>query len=101
MGRTIAKSKRNSVIARDGSNCYLCGTKCAPMSHPSSVDPSGLTLDHVIPLAHGGSNRNENLRVCCFSCNRAKGNAVPESHWFRLMAHLARWEHAMPREAWL
>lgn len=32
-----------------------------------------LTLDHVIPLARGGSHRLENLVAACKSCNSRKG----------------------------
>lgn len=32
------------------------------------------TLDHVIPLAEGGSDGFENLALACFHCNRRKSN---------------------------
>lgn len=43
-----------------GSKCLACG------SHES------LTIDHVIPLSCGGSNRIDNLQPLCHSCNSAK-----------------------------
>ena len=32
-----------------------------------------LEIDHVVPLARGGSNRLENLQLLCQDCNRRKG----------------------------
>lgn len=32
-----------------------------------------LSLDHVVPLASGGTNDPENLQLICKPCNRAKG----------------------------
>ena len=31
------------------------------------------TIDHIIPLAEGGSNDLSNLALACFHCNRRKG----------------------------
>lgn len=32
------------------------------------------TIDHVVPLKHGGSNSHENLALACFHCNRRKSD---------------------------
>jgi 5-methylcytosine-specific restriction endonuclease McrA len=32
-----------------------------------------LELDHIIPLAMGGSNTARNIQVLCERCNREKG----------------------------
>jgi 5-methylcytosine-specific restriction endonuclease McrA len=37
-----------------------------------------LTLDHVVPRSRGGASTWENLVACCHSCNRAKGNRLPQ-----------------------
>jgi 5-methylcytosine-specific restriction endonuclease McrA len=50
-------------IAYYGGRCYLCG-------EPAT------TIDHVIPLARGGSNWPANLRPCCRSCNATKGRRL-------------------------
>ncbi len=44
--------------------CYLCG-------RPADV------MDHVIPLAKGGSNWPANLRPACWRCNFTKGARWP------------------------
>ncbi len=35
---------------------------------------STATLEHVIPLSHGGSWKPENLRLSCESCNNERGS---------------------------
>jgi 5-methylcytosine-specific restriction endonuclease McrA len=32
------------------------------------------TVDHVVPLIHGGTNYQENLVPCCRPCNSSKGD---------------------------
>lgn len=51
-----------AVVRRDGERCAWCGAR------------HGLTLDHVVPLARGGSNRIENLQLLCHGCNQYKGD---------------------------
>lgn len=34
-----------------------------------------LTVDHIRPIAYGGSHKPSNLRVVCRSCNSRKGDA--------------------------
>lgn len=43
-----------------GGRCWMCGCEAT-------------AIDHVIPLARGGSNWPANLRPACRSCNSAKG----------------------------
>jgi 5-methylcytosine-specific restriction endonuclease McrA len=33
-----------------------------------------LEIDHIIPKSSGGTNRVDNLTICCRSCNEKKGN---------------------------
>lgn len=62
--RPQSPSGRASIYERDEGKCYICGVEVAFME---------MYLDHVLPLARGGSNRKDNLRVCCGRCNSAKG----------------------------
>jgi len=65
IGARQKRIDRAYIIARDGGRCHLCGRK-----------PRGakLTIDHVVPLARGGTHTSENLRVACLSCNCSKGD---------------------------
>lgn len=59
--KAISSARRRAIIARDGSKCVAC----------SSTDR--LEVDHIIPVAFGGGDENENLQTLCLPCNRAKG----------------------------
>jgi 5-methylcytosine-specific restriction protein A len=48
--------------------CHYCGER---------FKPSQLTLDHVVPLARGGSSTKDNCVPCCKSCNNEKGLRTP------------------------
>lgn len=50
--------------------CYLCNTPIDPAcKYPHPMCPS---IDHVIPLAKGGTGLRENLRAAHMGCNSAK-----------------------------
>ena len=44
--------------------CHYCGRK---------FPASGLTMDHVVPVARGGTSSRGNVVPCCKDCNSAKG----------------------------
>lgn len=52
------------VFARDGNKCLRCGAT------------ERLTIDHVVPLAVGGSDAVDNLQTLCKSCNAWKGTCI-------------------------
>lgn len=49
------------VFKIHGKICALCGSS----KHPE--------IDHIIPIAKGGTNEISNLQVLCRKCNRSKG----------------------------
>jgi len=62
--KTPRFSKTN-VFLRDLHHCQYCNTL-----FPKSV----LTLDHVLPISHGGKTSWENIVTACSPCNAKKGN---------------------------
>jgi len=61
----IRDEKRLRIYLRDGFLCVWCG-RSAPNPYG---DKGGLTLDHVITRAEGGTNEANNLVTACVACN--------------------------------
>ena len=68
----VADVWRHKVYESDGWRCHICGKKVrrtATVPHPMAP-----TIDHVIPLADGGTHEPANCRTAHFMCNSVKGN---------------------------
>ena len=72
--KQITKRTRFRVFKRDGFTCGYCGR-----TPPAAI----LEIDHIEPVASGGTDTPDNLITACFDCNRGKGaehlSIVPES----------------------
>ena len=66
---------RRGVLARDRETCQYCGTQ------PGRAH---LTIDHVLPRAHGGTTSWENIVAACAACNHRKANRTPAEARLRL-----------------
>ena len=62
--KSISKTTRFEVFKRDSFTCQYCGR-----SAPDVV----LEVDHIVPVAEGGTNDILNLITSCKDCNRGKG----------------------------
>ena len=63
--KAISNGKRFNIFNRDNFRCTYCGRS-------SSEDGVKLEVDHIIPVAKGGKNTEENLTTACYQCNRGK-----------------------------
>ena len=52
-----------------------CGRRCVYCS--AALDFETATLDHVHPLAHGGTNCAGNVVLACTWCNSLKSDSLP------------------------
>lgn len=59
----IPPEVRKYVYQRDNYQCKSCGK--------TDIE-TALTIDHIIPLAKGGSNEISNLQTLCQTCNQHK-----------------------------
>jgi|694.fasta_scaffold14321_9 hypothetical protein len=55
---------RHMIFQRDGNKCKNCNTT------------SNLTIDHIIPVKHGGTSEDTNLQTLCRKCNSSKGAKI-------------------------
>jgi 5-methylcytosine-specific restriction endonuclease McrA len=67
---------RLNIYIRDKNTCQYCGKKFAR---------SELSLDHVIPRAHGGKSTWDNIVCCCSNCNHEKGGRTPQEVHMKLL----------------
>ena len=64
--RKQAALHRDTLYVRQGGLCALCGGPVQRRGRQSHVD-------HVLPLARGGSAGFRNLQLLCRRCNQHKG----------------------------
>jgi 5-methylcytosine-specific restriction endonuclease McrA len=70
MQRRIQLWKRDRLP--DGSRiCYICGCP---------VTKRKFTLDHIDPACLSRNHDKDNLALCCFDCNQAKGHMSLEDY---------------------
>lgn len=66
--QAVAFSRRN-IYKRDNFQCQYCGVT------PGSEE---LTIDHVVPRAHGGVSSWTNCVLACVDCNSRKADRTPQ-----------------------
>lgn len=65
--------KREKVLERDRMTCQICGKRCDPNDKRwGTLGPDYPTLDHIIPLAKGGTHTWDNVQCACGMCNSIK-----------------------------
>lgn len=75
--KRYSQTTRKIIYERAKGCCQLCGTK---------ITFEEMTLDHIIPLAVGGLDSEENLQASCYACNQFKGQILPGD----FLEHVAR-----------
>ncbi len=66
-----------ALAERDGDRCWYCGCNFDPRDDGGG---RSLTIDHVEPRAGGGPSSLDNLRLCCSTCNRRKGQMGADAY---------------------
>lgn len=56
------------LLDRQSGRCFICDDAIDPVLHQGLVE-----LDHIVPLAEHGPDREDNLALTHASCNRRKG----------------------------
>lgn len=66
------------LYSRDGGVCYICGKQC-DWSDGETVNGTFIagdnypSIDHVKPVAKGGTHTWDNIKLACRHCNTLKG----------------------------
>lgn len=69
--RSLMTSKlRQQIKVRDGYTCKFCGNSI--YKEPNLL----LEIDHIIPVAKGGTTTESNLQTLCWKCNRSKSSKI-------------------------
>lgn len=72
--RAFKRALKRAALRDCGRRCVYCGALLAPEL---------ATLDHVYPLARGGTHAPGNLVTACGRCNRLKGGMLPQEFFAR------------------
>jgi hypothetical protein len=88
---TISKRLRYEILRRDNHACRYCG-RAAPAV--------ALAVDHVLPVALGGSSEPANLVAACIDCNAGKASSKPDEALVEQVSDDAiRWARAVAQAA--
>lgn len=85
--RRVTQKTRFEVLKRDRFTCLYCGAEAPDVE---------VVVDHLVPLAAGGSNEMSNLITACVACNGGKSDIplhVPASRYRRKRP--SQWWHAI------
>ena len=74
--RRISPTQRKSVLERDGYKCRICGISRQYLDDkaPGLGEYLRLEIDHIVPIAQGGTSDESNLQCLCWRCNSLKGS---------------------------
>ena len=87
----VSKRTRYEVLRRDAHTCRYCG---------ASAPEVKLTVDHVTPVALGGSDDPSNLVAACRDCNYGKASSSPDDAIVQQVGEDAmRWAAAIQQAA--
>ena len=84
---SVSKNLRYEILRRDHYACRYCGGVAPDVK---------LTVDHVMPVALGGSDKADNLVAACDACNAGKSASSPGAPLVDDVAQDAlRWAQAL------
>ncbi len=74
--RRVSPTQRKTVLERDGYKCRICGISRQYLDDkaPGLGEYLRLEIDHIVPIAQGGTSDTSNLQCLCWRCNSLKGS---------------------------
>lgn len=83
--KALSRRLRFEILRRDNNTCRYCHATDTP-----------LTIDHVVPVALGGTDDPSNLVAACRDCNAGKTSSAPDAALVeQASADALRWSAAM------
>jgi hypothetical protein len=83
----VSRRLRYEILRRDNHVCRYCGVAAPDVP---------LTVDHVVPVALGGTDDPTNLVAACQPCNAGKSSSSPDAPLVAdVAADALRWSQAM------
>lgn len=73
---TTTQNRHRATIRRGKPPCALCGGEID--YDADHLDPLSFVIDHIIPLARGGTDTLDNVQPAHRHCNRLKSDTDPE-----------------------
>lgn len=87
----VSRRLRYEILRRDNHQCRYCGATAPHVP---------LTVDHVVPIALGGSDDPTNLVTACKDCNAGKSSSNPDQPLVDdVSVDALRWGRAMQAAA--
>lgn len=77
-GGKLSKGLISALFALQKGRCACCG---------ADLSQTGYHVDHIMPLALGGSNTDDNVQLLTPACNLRKGAMHPDDYRRKLQAH--------------
>lgn len=74
--KPVTGAKRRRIFDRDGNTCQVCFTAGGSEFADAPGRRATLTIGHIIPVARGGSDNDDNLRTECQRCNDESRDAT-------------------------
>lgn len=70
-------------------NCCYCGRPDEEIPDRPKTKRIKLELEHIVPVACGGTNQTSNLEIACWQCNSLKQNILLDE-WIRKIIELEK-----------
>jgi 5-methylcytosine-specific restriction endonuclease McrA len=71
--RRICSAERAAICERQNHRCCYCGHRTNEEAPGSQHRP---TVEHIVPVRHGGTNDPANLVMACYRCNQLRGSSL-------------------------